>query len=135
MRTYCDMTPESRNSSLLGNSSVNTIRWKRTRATIEWWCFLWSAQRHCYATVRLHVSAAVNQHATVEEAVLSVGAAPTLYTVDIPYGGGWNNSIVSLRVVGGDEKGNQSLGYIRATLFLGDINTGTRPSRLGEFRI
>jgi hypothetical protein len=30
-----------------------------------------------------HISAAVNQHATVKEAVFSVGAAPTLYNKDL----------------------------------------------------
>jgi hypothetical protein len=39
-------------------------------ATIQELCFLWSAPR---------ISAAVNQHATVEEAVFSVGPAPRLY--------------------------------------------------------
>jgi hypothetical protein len=42
---------------------------------------------------------------------------------------GSNTSTVALWVVGGDENGTQ------ATLFLGDINTGTWPSRLGESRI
>jgi hypothetical protein len=36
-----------------------------------------------------------------------------------------STSTVALRVVGGDEKGTQCLGYNRATLFLTDINTGT----------
>jgi hypothetical protein len=40
---YCDMTPKSRNSSLLGNGSVDAFPRKRTRATIEERCFLWSA--------------------------------------------------------------------------------------------
>jgi hypothetical protein len=48
---------------------------------------------------------------------------------------GSNISTVALRVVEGDEKGNQCLGYNWATLFLGDINKGTWPSRLGEPRI
>jgi hypothetical protein len=39
-------------------------------------------------------------------------------------GGGWNTSTATLRVVGGDEKGTQCLGYIWATMFLGDINAG-----------
>jgi hypothetical protein len=30
-----------------------------------------------------HISAAVNQHATIEEAVFSVGAAPSLYNEDL----------------------------------------------------
>jgi hypothetical protein len=45
---------------------------------------------------------------------------------------GLNTSTVSLRVVGGDEKGTQFLGCNLATLFLGDINTGTWPSRFRE---
>jgi hypothetical protein len=38
-----NMTPESRNSSLLSNGSVNTFPRKRTLGTIEERCFLWSA--------------------------------------------------------------------------------------------
>jgi hypothetical protein len=34
---------------------------------------------------------------------------------------GLNTSTVALRVVGGDEKGTQCLGYNWATLFLGDL--------------
>jgi hypothetical protein len=45
---------------------------------------------------------------------------------------GSNISTVALRVVGGDEKGTQCLGYNWATLFLGDINTGTWPSGWGS---
>jgi hypothetical protein len=41
------MMPESRKSSLLGNGSVTTFPWKQMHATIEEWCFLWSAARHC----------------------------------------------------------------------------------------
>jgi hypothetical protein len=48
---------------------------------------------------------------------------------------GSNTSIVALRVVGDDEKEPSVWGYNRATLFLGDINTGTWPSKLGESRI
>jgi hypothetical protein len=48
---------------------------------------------------------------------------------------GSNNSTLALRVVGGNDKGPSACGYNRATLFLGDINTGTWPSRLGESRI
>jgi hypothetical protein len=39
----CDMTPESRNYSLLGNVSINIFSRQRTRATTEERCFLWSA--------------------------------------------------------------------------------------------
>jgi hypothetical protein len=48
---------------------------------------------------------------------------------------GSNTYIVALQVVGGDEKGTQCMGIYRATLLLGDINTETWPSRLGEPRI
>jgi hypothetical protein len=48
---------------------------------------------------------------------------------------GSNTSSIALRVVGGDENGTQCLGYKWVILFLGDINTGTWPSRLGESRI
>jgi hypothetical protein len=67
---YCKMTPESRNSSLLGNGSVNTFLWKRTGARIKEWRFVWS-------------SAAVNQHATIEAGVFSVRASPRLYNEDL----------------------------------------------------
>jgi hypothetical protein len=49
--------------------------------------------------------------------------------VSIPCEGGVSTSTVALRVVGGDEKGTQ---YLGATLFLGDINTGTWSSKLGS---
>jgi hypothetical protein len=45
---------------------------------------------------------------------------------------GWITSTVTVRDIGGDEKGTQCLGYNWATLFLGYINTGTRSSRLGS---
>jgi hypothetical protein len=48
---------------------------------------------------------------------------------------GSNTSTVALRVVGGDKKGTHYLEYNGAMLFLGDINTGTWPSRLGDSRI
>jgi hypothetical protein len=73
------MTPESWNSSLLGNGSVNTFLWNGTHATIEEQCFLWSLP--CVATQRCrkHLSAALNQNATMEEAMFSVGATSRLY--------------------------------------------------------
>jgi hypothetical protein len=45
--------------------------------------FLW-ARAASVATQRCgkHISAAVNQHATIEKAVFSVGAAPRLYNED-----------------------------------------------------
>jgi hypothetical protein len=45
--------------------------------------------------------------------------------------GGLNISTVALRVLG-DKKGTSAWGYNWVTLFLGDIYTGTWPSRLGE---
>jgi hypothetical protein len=77
------------------------------------------------------------------EAVFSVGSAPKLYSNMTPgrlsavfrVEAGSNLSTVALRVVGGDEKGLSAWRYKRATLFLGDINTGTWPSRLGESQI
>jgi hypothetical protein len=45
-----------------------------------------------------------------------------------------NISTVFLRVVGGDEKGTQCLGYNWAALFLGYLNTGTWLSRFGDSR-
>jgi hypothetical protein len=77
------MTPESRNSSLLDNVLVNTFPCKRTRATIEERCFLWSAPRVATQLCDKHISAAVNHHATKEEEVFSVGAAPRLYNQDL----------------------------------------------------
>jgi hypothetical protein len=41
------------------------------------------------------------------------------------------SSIIFL-IARGDKKGTQCPGYNWASLFLGDINTGTWPSRLGE---
>jgi hypothetical protein len=41
--------------------------------------------------------------------------------------GSFNIPTVALRVVGGDEREPSAWGYKRATLFLGDINTGTWP--------
>jgi hypothetical protein len=46
-----------------------------------------------------------------------------------------NISTVTLRVVGEAEKGTHCLGVYWATLFAGDINTGTCPSRLAQSRI
>jgi hypothetical protein len=45
---------------------------------------------------------------------------------------GSNTSTVSLLVVRGKEEGIHCLGYNRTTLFLGDINMRTWPSRLGD---
>jgi hypothetical protein len=45
---------------------------------------------------------------------------------------GYSTSTIALRIVRGDVKGTQCPVYNWATLFLGDISTGTLPSRLGE---
>ena len=45
-----------------------------------------------------------------------------------------SNTTIVLRVVGGDEKVTQCLVYNWTTLFLGDINMGTWPSGMGEYR-
>jgi hypothetical protein len=45
IHTYCNMTSESRNSSLLGNGWENAFPRKRTRVTMEERCFLWLAPR------------------------------------------------------------------------------------------
>jgi hypothetical protein len=104
---YCDMTPESRNSSLLGNGSINTFPRKRTRSGIEEPVSKQWIGKHTTIGVLL-------------ETVFSVGAAPSLY----------NEDLRQLR-----ELKPSARGYNRATLSLGDINTGTWPSRLGESRI
>jgi hypothetical protein len=47
----------------------------------------------------------------------------------------FDTSTVALRVVGCDEKEPSAWEYNCSTMFLGDINTGTWSSRLGESRI
>jgi hypothetical protein len=49
------------------------------RTTIEERCFLWSVLRALLCNVAVNISAAVNQHATIEETLFSVGATSTLY--------------------------------------------------------
>jgi hypothetical protein len=77
------MTPESMNSSLLGNGSVNipaeANAHNSRRAVFSVVCVA------CSATQRFdkHISAAVNQHVTILEGVCSVGAAPRLYNEDL----------------------------------------------------
>jgi hypothetical protein len=65
---YCDMTPQSRNSLLLGNGSLNTFPRKNRGAVFS------VASAALAATQRYgkHISAIGNQHATTEEAVFSV---------------------------------------------------------------
>jgi hypothetical protein len=79
------MTSESRNSSLLGNGSLNTFPRKRKRNSrravfsVDSAAFV-ATQRCCE-----NISAAVNQYVTIEEAVLSVGAVPRLYNEDLTH--------------------------------------------------
>jgi hypothetical protein len=78
------------------------------------------------------VPTATSSRATKEkllETVFSTQSVLRNYITRTPAGS--NNSTVALRDVGGDEKGNQCLGHNSVTLFLGDIDTGTWPSRLG----
>jgi hypothetical protein len=70
------MTLENRNSPLLGNGSVNIFPRKRAKIEERW--FSWSASR-CSE----HISAAVNKHAAIEEAVFSVETAPRLHNEDL----------------------------------------------------
>jgi hypothetical protein len=77
------MTPEIPISSLLTNDSVNTFLRKRIRnnrrAVFSVVCATLVAMQRCGK----HISSAVNQHATLEEAVFSVRAAPRLYNEDL----------------------------------------------------
>jgi hypothetical protein len=78
------MTTDSRkNILLLGNGSINTFPPKQTRNNRK---AVFSMVRAALGAMRRcgdHISAAVNQHATIEEAVFSVGAAPRLYNQDL----------------------------------------------------
>jgi hypothetical protein len=78
------MTPGSRNSSLLDNVSVNTFRRKRTRNTRRAVFSMFRAARVATQQCGKHICAAVNEHATIEEGVCSVRAAPRLYEEDLP---------------------------------------------------
>jgi hypothetical protein len=77
------MTPESQNSSLLGNGLVNILAEANAcnsrRAVFSVVSTMLTATQWCAK----HISAAVNQHATIEKAVYSVGAAPRLYNEDL----------------------------------------------------
>jgi hypothetical protein len=48
---------------------------------------------------------------------------------------GSNTSTIALRVIGVNKKEPHACGYNWAALFLGDINSGTCPSLLGESQI
>jgi hypothetical protein len=68
------MTPESRNSSLPGNGSVKHIRKEAIARNIRKAVFsVIRAARVAMQQCGKHISAAVNQHATIEEAVFSMG--------------------------------------------------------------
>jgi hypothetical protein len=68
------MMPESRSISVLGNDFVNTFPQKRSRAKIEERRSLWvRAKLVATQLCGKDISEAVNQHATIEEAVFSVG--------------------------------------------------------------
>jgi hypothetical protein len=77
------LTPENQNSSLLDNGSVNIFPRKRTRATIQGVFSVVRAARVETQRCGKHISAAVIHHATIEETVFSVGAAPRIYNEDI----------------------------------------------------
>jgi hypothetical protein len=77
------MEPESWGNSLLGNGLVNTFPWKQTCATVEKLCFLWLVPRSLQCNGAVNISAALNQHATIEETVVSVGSAPRPYNEDL----------------------------------------------------
>jgi hypothetical protein len=79
---YCDMTLESRNSSLLRNSSVNIPAEAHERNNRTAMCSLVRAASVAMQLWGKHISAAVNQHATLEEVVFSVWADPRLYKED-----------------------------------------------------
>jgi hypothetical protein len=70
---YCYMTPESQNISLLGNARNNR------RAVFS----VVRAARVAAQRCGKHISEAVNQDTTIQEAVFSVVAAPRLYNEDL----------------------------------------------------
>jgi hypothetical protein len=63
---YCDMTPESRNSSLLGNGSVKLIPEEANAHNNRRAAFsVVRATRVATQWYGKHISVAVNQHATI----------------------------------------------------------------------
>jgi hypothetical protein len=66
------MTPESRNNSSLGNGSVNIPAEANARNNRRAVFSVTRAVRVAMQRCGKHISAAVNQHATTEEAVFSV---------------------------------------------------------------
>jgi hypothetical protein len=73
------MTPESRNRQRLGKHiPAEANARSNRRAVFSVVCAASIATQRCGK----HISAAVNQHATIEEAVFSVGAARTLHNED-----------------------------------------------------
>jgi hypothetical protein len=71
------MTPGSRNSSLLGSGSVNTYipAGANVHNNITAIFSVVSAALFARQRCGKHISAAVNQHATIEKAVFSVGSS------------------------------------------------------------
>jgi hypothetical protein len=121
-RVLCNaFTLERRNSSLLGNGLLKHITagpnaHKNRRVVFSVFSGALVPTQQCSK----HISAEVNQHATMEEAVFSLGATPGLNNKDLRQ----------------HRTGNPvPWGYNGATLFLGDINSGTWSSRLGESQI
>jgi hypothetical protein len=70
------MTPESWNSSLIGKHILAEENARNNRRAV------FSLVRAALVAAQRcgkHTSTAVNQHATIKEAVFSLGAAPSLY--------------------------------------------------------
>jgi hypothetical protein len=67
------MTPDIRNSSLLGNGSVHTFQRKRTRDNKSAVFSVVHAARVATQRCGKHTSATVKHHAIIEEVAFSVG--------------------------------------------------------------
>jgi hypothetical protein len=102
--------------SFLGNGSINMFPWQRIRM---------QHSRYCWTISMETVFSIWFVPKCYKQGQLSWNSQPSIEA-------GSNTSTVVLRVVWGDEKGTQCPGYSWATLFPGDVNTGTWPSRLGE---
>jgi hypothetical protein len=83
---------------------------------------MWFAYIHCWATDLFFISPFRSYVSGTEPNQIRESRVEA----------GSNTSTVALRVVGGDEKRAQCLGYNPATLFLEVVNTGTWPSSLGS---
>jgi hypothetical protein len=77
------MTPESRNCSFLGHGSVNIPAAANTRNNIRAVFSVAHAKSATTQRCSKHISAAVNQLATIEEALFYLGTAPRLYKEDL----------------------------------------------------